>query len=403
MGAQLPERSVDAVHGRGRLVSLDILRGLVIVLMILDHVREFLHSDAVVFDPLDPERTTALLYATRWITHFCAPTFVFLTGVSAWLQRARGRSTRELSWFLLTRGLWLVLLEFTVTGFGWSFSIPFLWFLQVIWAIGCALVGLAAFVWLPRLAVLAVGVAIILGHNLLDPITPDRFGAYADLWTALHVPGMWVRGGEPVAFDVYPLLPWFGVMLGGYGLGQVFLMSAPRRDRLLVALGTSMLATFLVLRYFNAYGNPAPWRVQPSTVQSVMAFLNVEKYPPSLFYVLATLGPVLALVPLIERWRGAAARFFMVFGSVPLFAYVVHIYVAHALSVLLRLATGQSLAGQFDLIRVVLTHREVLLGSGYPLWVVYAVWLVLVLALYPLCRWYAALKARRREWWLSYL
>lgn len=388
---------------RARLASLDILRGLVIVFMILDHVRDFLHADAARFDPLDPTRTTALLFATRWITHLCAPTFVFLAGTSAWLQRARGKSTRALSRLLLTRGAWLVLLELTVIGFGWSFSIPFLIFLQVIWAIGCALMALAACVWLPRTAVLALGVAIIAGHNLLDPLTPERWGAWANLWTALHVPGVWRHDGVPYVLDVYPLLPWCGVLLFGYGMGPVFLLPAARRERLLVGLGLAMLAAFLVLRYFNTYGNPDPWQPQPTAAQSLMAFLRVEKYPPSLCYVLVTLGPVLALIPLLERWRGPPARFFMAFGAVPLFAYVLHIYIAHALAVLLRLATGQSLAGQFDQMRVLVTDPTLLAGSGFPLAVVYAAWLAIVLALYPLCRWYAAVRARRRDWWLSYL
>jgi len=388
---------------RQRLVALDILRGLVIVVMVLDHVRDFLHLDAERFDPLDPAHTTALLYATRWITNFCAPTFVFLAGTSAWLQRARGRSTRELSLLLLTRGLWLVLLELTVLGFGWSFWIPYLLFLQVIWAIGCSMVALAACVWLPRTAALALGVLILLAHNLLDPITPEQFGPYANVWMALHVLGVWSHEGAPYALLAYPVLAWFGVMLLGYGMGQVFLLPAHQRDLILLRLGLAMIAVFLVLRYFNLYGDPQPWVAQATPGRTVMAFLRVEKYPPSLFYVCATLGPVFALLPLLARWHGRAAHFFMVFGAVPLFAYVVHVYLVHALSIVLRAATGQTLAGQFDTIRVQITHPELLHGSGYSLAVVYVAWIGLVLALYPLCRWFADLKRRRHDWWLSYL
>jgi uncharacterized membrane protein len=384
-------------------VSLDLLRGLVIVFMVLDHVRDFLH--AAHFDPLDPAHTTALLYATRWITHFCAPTFVFLAGTSAWLQRARGRDTRALSLLLLTRGLWLVLLELTVLGFGWSFAIPYLLFLQVIWAIGCSMVALAACVWLPRTAVLALGVLIVVAHDLLDPISPEQLGPYAKLWMALHVQGVWSHDGAPYALLAYPVLPWFGVMLLGYGMGPVFLMPARPRDRLLVTLGIAMIAAFLLLRYFNLYGDPQPWAAQVTLGKSLMAFLRVEKYPPSLFYVCATLGPVLALVPLLERWRGGAARCFMVFGSVPLFAYVVHVYLVHAGSIVLRVLTGQTLAGQFDTLRVEITQPAGMLlsASGYSLVVVYAAWIGVVLALYPLCRWFAGVKRRRRDWWLSYL
>lgn len=388
---------------RGRLAAIDVLRGLVIVIMIIDHVRDYFHIDAASFDPLDPAHAGAALYATRWITNFCAPTFILLAGVSAWLQRARGKSAAALSWFLLTRGLWLVVLECTVMGFGWSFALPYMLFLQVIWAIGWCMVGLAACVWLPRGAVLAVGVAIMLLHNLLDGIAPAAFGPFANLWMALHVPGVWSHAGVPFAWLVYPVLPWFGVMLCGYGLGPLFLAEPARRTRAWLALGACMLAAFLVLRYFNLYGDPEPWKPWPTSAQSVMAFLRVQKYPPSLMYLCATLGPVFLLMPLIERWRGATARFLLVYGSVPLFAYVLHAYLAHLLSIGLRVLTGQSLVGQFDVIRIVVTRPQLLEGSGYPLWVVYAMWLVVVLAIYWPCRAFAALKARRRDWWLSYL
>ena len=201
-----------------RIKSIDILRGAVIVLMVLDHVRDFIHESGYAFDPLDPQRTTPLLYATRWITHFCAPTFVFLAGVSAWLQHAKGKSHRALSVLLVSRGIWLILLEMTVLGFGWSFSIPFLLFLQVIWAIGCSMVALAVLIWLPRPIVLACGVAIVLGHNLLDGLAAAKFGAWADLWTLLHVGGVVTFDGVR-ALDAYPILPWLGIMACGYGMG----------------------------------------------------------------------------------------------------------------------------------------------------------------------------------------
>ena len=387
-----------------RLAALDILRGLVIVLMVLDHVRDFLHIDALEFDPLDPARTTPLLFLTRWITHFCAPTFVFLAGASARLQGLRGRRAGELSRFLLTRGAWLVVLEFTVVSFGWSFSPHYLVFLQVIWAIGCSMALLGLLVWVPAGALLALGVLIIALHNLLDPLQPERLGAYANAWSALHVPRLWMHDGAPWALLAYPVLPWFGVMLFGYGLGGVFVRAPPQRDRFLLVLGLSMTAAFVLLRLIDRYGDPQPWAVQPLAIQTVMAFLSPQKYPPSLLYVCMTLGPVIALIPLIERWTGPAARFLRVFGAVPLFAYVLHLYLAHAASIVLRLATGQSLAGQFDWMRALLTpQRQQMHGSGFPLWVVYAAWIAIVLAIYPACRAYARLKQRRRDWWLSYL
>jgi len=387
-----------------RLTSIDLMRGLVIVFMVLDHVRDFLHVDALRFDPLDPAHTSALLYATRWITHLCAPTFVFLAGTSAWLQRARGKTAAELSRFLLTRGVWLVLLELTVIGFGWSFSLPFIIFLQVIWAIGCSMVLLAALVRLPRGLVLALGVLIIVGHNRFDPLTPQDFGAWADVWMALHVSGLWMRNGVPVALDFYPIVPWLGVMLFGYGLAPWFLMVPAARDRRFVALGAAMLALFLLLRYFNLYGDPHPWAVQAAAAQSVMSFLRVEKYPPSLFYVCATLGLMFVLVPLFSRWRGRIARAILVFGSVPLFAYILHLYLAHTLAILMRLAAGQSIAMEFDQMRIAVLHPELFEGTGFSLPVVYGAWLTVLLLLYPACRWYSRLRQRHRDWWwLSYL
>ena len=395
--------ATPAADARQRLVSVDILRGLVIVLMVLDHVRDFLHVSAYEFDALDPARSNALLYTTRWVTHFCAPTFVFLAGASAWLQRARGKPTTQLARLLVTRGLWLVLLELTVLGFGWSFALPYLLFLQVIAAIGWGMVLLAAMVWLPRAVVLAVGVAIIAGHDLLDGIAPASFSSVSTWWTLLYVPGVISQRAVPVALVIYPVLPWFGVLAFGYGLGPSFLQSAPRRDRTFAVLGLAMIAVFLLLRGFNLYGDPAPWQPQATFGQSFMAFLNVQKYPPSLLYICATLGPVLALVPLIERWRGVTARIFLTFGAVPLFLYVLHVYAVHAVAILLRLATGQSIAGLIDNVRVIVVQPQLLRGSGFSLPVVYLVWVAVLALLYPLCRWFAGVKQRGGHWWLSYL
>src|ERR1700733_12471220 len=398
-------RGSTAVDGAGRqrIQSIDILRGVVIALMVLDHVRDFLHISAYDFDALDPQRTTALLYATRWVTHFCAPTFLFLAGVSAWLQRARGKSRRELSLFLLQRGLWLVVLEVTVLGFGWSFSLPFMLFLQVIWAIGWSMAALAGLVWLSRRGGLGIRAALIVGPNLLGPIASAQLGSFADLWTVVHAPGLLLFRGVPYALDLYSLLPWFGVMAFGYGLGQWFQAAPATRDGLLVSLGLAMIGAFLVLRFINAYGDPQPWAPQEDLRKSVMAFLNVQKYPPSLMFICATLGPVLTLMPLIERWRGTWARVFLTFGSVPLFFYVIHVYVAHALSIGLRVATHQSFAGQFDELRTLVLHPKALQGSGFSLPVVYVAWIAILAVLYPLCRWFAGVKERRRSWWLSYL
>lgn len=394
-----PARSIAVGE---RIQSVDLLRGLVIALMALDHVRDFFHVSGYALDPLDPAQTTPLLYATRWITHLCAPTFVMLAGVSAYLQFARGKDTATLSRFLLTRGLWLVALELTVIGFGWSFWVPWMIFLQVIWAIGWSMVGLAALVWLPRVAVLAIGIAIVAGHNLLDPITPEQLGGFSLLWQALHAGGPIIVGGQPIGIFAYPILPWFGIMAFGYGLGAVFLAPARERDRTLLMLGAAMIAGFLALRFFNHYGDPAPWSAQSDAVKTAMVFLDVQKYPPSLDYALATLGIMLFLTPALERLRGPAAHFLRTFGAVPLFAYVLHIYLAHALTIIAHAAAGRSPGGYLNLFYNIFVDQTALQGNGFPLPVTYLAWALVLAILYPLCRWWGKVKRTRRDWWLSY-
>lgn len=385
-----------------RLRSVDLLRGLVIVLMVLDHVREFFHSSGHAFNPLDPARTTPLLYATRWVTHFCAPIFVFLAGVSAWLQIAKGKDVRSLSGFLVKRGLWLIVLELTVVSFAISFSLPYLPFIQVIWAIGWSMVVLAGLVWLPRVAVLTIGVAIVAGHNLLDPLTAAHFGAIGWLWTALGEGGVWTVGTAPAALILYPVLAWIGVMCLGYGLGPVFLSA--RRDPTLAVIGIGLIAAFMVLRLLNGYGDPEPWAAEATATATIMRFLDVAKYPPSLMYVCATLGPMLLLVPLLDRARGAFADMLNVFGAVPLFAYLLHLYIAHLLAIAAHLVAGRPVGGLFDYVRSIVMDPGSLSPSlGLPLAVTYVGWIATLAILYPCCRWWGAHKARRGDWWLSYL
>ncbi|MCU1325883.1 MAG: hypothetical protein JWN34_1253, partial [Bryobacterales bacterium] len=288
-----------------RIEAIDVLRGLVIIIMALDHVRDYFHESGWAYDPLDPRFTTPLLYLTRWITNFCAPTFVLLAGVSAWLQAAKGKDTKVLSGFLLKRGLWIVALELTVISFAWSFSIPLLPFLQVMWAIGWSMVVLAGLVWLPRVVVLSLGIAVITLHNLLDPIRSQSFGVFAPVWIMLHDPGPLLRNGRPAALVLYPLLPWAGLMAFGYGLGAAFL--SPKKDRILACLGAGMIALFIVLRLLNGYGDPIPWSVQTDAVRSLMAFFRLQKYPPSLMFICATVGPALLTVVAFERLRGPVA------------------------------------------------------------------------------------------------
>lgn len=384
-----------------RLREIDMLRGLVIALMALDHVRDYFLSGSFLFSAVDPDRSYAALYATRWITHLCAPTFVFLAGVAAFLQAAKGKPIADLSRFLLARGLWLVAIEITVVGLAWSFTVPPPLFLQVIWALGWSMVALAGLVRLPPAAVLAIGVAIVGGHNLLDPLQADDFGAFALAWKFLHVGGPILVGDARIGFISYPVLPWIGVMALGHGLGSIFVKPAEERDRLLILMSCAMIGLFILLRGLNLYGDPAPWAVRTEFARSVMAFLNVRKYPPSLHYVLATLGIAFALVPLLARLRGPAARVLLTFGAVPFFFYVVHIYVVHALAIAANAALGRDVSGLFDFFGS--ASRAAAQQLGFPLDGVYVAWIVVLILLYPLCGWWGEVKRTRKVWWLSYL
>jgi uncharacterized membrane protein len=396
-----------------RISEIDMLRGLVIVLMALDHVRDYFHAGAFTANPLDPTTTTPWLYTTRWITHLCAPTFVFLSGVSAYLQFTKGKAPPNLSMFLLTRGLWLIFLEVTLLSFGWSFGFPYAFFMQVIWAIGWSMIALAALVWLPRTAVLAIGVALIAGHNLLDPINARELGSLQLLWTFLHDGGPVFVGEQPIGLIAYPLLPWIGIIAFGYGMGDVFTEEPAKRDRTIFIIGLSMLALFLVLRGFMIYGDPTfatgpeavarDWRDQTTLGAMIMVFLDVQKYPPSLQFTLVTLGIVFAIWPLLARIKGPVRSVLNTFGAVPFFFYVLHIYLVHALAIAANAATGKPIEGFFNYMINVFTAPEKLQGVGFSLPWVYLAWIVVLALLYPLCRHWQQLKARRRDWWLSYL
>jgi uncharacterized membrane protein len=409
-----PARAPSANLAAGvRITEIDMLRGLVIVLMALDHCRDYFHVGAFTFNPLDPEQTTPWIYVTRWITHLCAPTFVLLAGVSAYLQFAKGKTAPQLSVFLLTRGLWLIVLELTVLSFGWSFGFPYALFMQVIWAIGWSMIALAALVWLPRMAVLAIGIAIVVGHNLLDPITPQSFGQLSLLWTFLHEGGPIFVGQQPIGLIAYPALPWIGIIALGYGMSALFTSEPAKRDRMLLFIGLGMLAAFVALRWFMAYGDPQfaagpeavarDWREQGSVGAALMVFFDVQKYPPSLQFTLATLGVVFTLWPLLSRLRGPIASVLNTFGAVPFFFYVLHIYLVHALAIAANAAAGKPTAGQFNYMINVFTQPQLFQGSGFTLPWVYVAWIVVLAILYPLCRYWQNLKQRRREWWLSYL
>ena len=401
--------------GSARLAEIDILRGLVIVLMALDHARDYFLHNSFGINTLDPAQTTGWLYLTRWVTHLCAPTFVLLMGVSAYLQKFRGKTTSRLSRFLFTRGLWLIVLEVTFLDFGWAFAFPYPLFLQVIWAIGWTMIALSLLVWLPRGVVLAIGLAIVAGHNLLDPIRPQDLGSSALLWQFLHEGGLLKAGSQPIGVIAYPLLPWIGVAALGYGMGALFNSTAPGRNRNISMLGLAMLVLFFLLRGFNLYGNPVGtdatgpfgdaglWQAQPDTVSAIMVFFNVAKYPPSLQFLLVTLGIVFAIWPILAHLEGLPRKVLLTFGSVPMFFYLIHVYLIHALAILANAAAGRDVQGLFNYMLKGFTHSPQVDVLGFPLYGVYVAWIAVLIILYPLCRWWAAVKARRRDWWLSYL
>jgi len=403
-GLATPATAGAGVDQRGyRLGAIDALRGLVIVIMALDHCRDFLMLGTSQ-DPMGNPDITPFLFATRWITHFCAPTFVFLAGTSAGLMLAR-KSPADLGRFLLSRGLWLVFIEVTVISTAWTFAPQgiaqagghTLVILQVIWALGASMVVLAALQFLGRRNCLVLGAAIVLGHDLLDGIWPAGT-AGAPLWVALHARGVSAVVGPFEVMSAYPLLPWIGVMLLGFGASTLFELPAARRRALLIRLGLGLVGAFLVVRGLDVYGDPRHWSASPKGgVYTLMAFLNTSKYPPSLQYLLMTLGPAALACAWAQGWTGRLNAALITLGRVPFAFYVAHIYLIHAIAVALGLVEGFGLA---QMASIFIFYPP---DYGIPLAGVYVAWVAVVLALYPLCKWVAAVKARRRDWWLSYL
>jgi uncharacterized membrane protein len=399
---------------RARVDSVDLLRGVIMVIMMLDHTRDFVHSQGQLFDPTDVSRTWPLLFFTRWITHYCAPIFVFLAGTGAYLQELRGKPKSELSRFLLTRGLWLILLELTVLRviIFFNFDYPvFMGFLQVIWVIGWGMIVLAGVIYLPLRAIIGLSVAMIVLHNALDGIHATSWrgpgspvpGFGASIWHVLHEPGIIFPFGYPGPASVvlYPLIPWIGVLAAGYAFGSIYRLDDETRRRLLFRLGGAITVGFIVIRAINIYGDPSRWSVQSSPVMTALSFLAVSKYPPSLLFLMMTLGPAMTFLGWFDgRGRATLARIFIVYGRVPLFFYVLQWIVAHTLAILAGRIAGKPIDYLFTNIPFAPPPAP---GSGFGLGMVYALWILGAALLYPLCRWYAGVKARRQDWWLSYL
>jgi uncharacterized membrane protein len=387
-----------------RIRSIDILRGIIMIIMALDHTRDFFHSTGIAGNPLNPATTTIPLYFTRWITHFCAPTFLFLSGLSAFLS-ARKKTTAEASVFLIKRGLWLIVVEVVIVSFGISFNIAYNFImLQVIWAIGWSMLLLGLLVRMPFKVMLVIGLVLFFGHDLAFLYNPPAETAVGLLWRMfLTAAGFIIPIGESrVVGDFYAILPWTGIMILGYCIGKWFEKDFPaeRRKRLLITTGLSAITLFIVLRFINVYGDPSPFTRYDTFIQNLFSFLNTSKYPPSLLYSCMTLGPSLIFLALFENARAPWTNVVSIYGKVPFFYYILHFYILHTVLGIVFFATGHTSSQIFTPQSFFFFY----LGEDtLRLSVVYVIWISVVISLYFPCRWFANYKATHRQWWLSYV
>jgi uncharacterized membrane protein len=385
---------------KSRIQSIDLLKGLVMAIMALDHVRDYFHYSAFFFDPADPTQSTLPIFFTRFITHFCAPTFCFLAGTSAFMVGKR-KSKSELSSFLLKRGLWLVFIEMTIVNFGWYFDIYFKSpGLLVIWSLGISMIVLAAVIHLPRKFILLFSLLLILGHNLLDTVHFE--GNF--LWAILHE-FKFFKLTDGVEFLVaYPLIPWIAVMALGYYFGAFYDNSfgSDKRKKLFNTIGITALIAFVIIRFSNVYGDPILFKDYGTLSKDLISFLNPSKYPPSLDYLLMTLGAAFLFLANAEKLKGKVVDFFSTFGRVPFFYYILHLYLIHLIALLFAELSG--FGWRIMILEDWVTETPTLKGYGFPLWVVYCIWIGVILLLYPLCKKFDTYKQSHKEkWWLSYL
>jgi len=402
--AAQPTGVIAAAGGRGRIEAIDLLRGLVIIVMALDHVRDFFGDPGA--RPTDLTTATAALFFTRWITHICAPVFFLLTGTGAYLTRAR-MSQGALARFLLTRGLWLIFLELVVMRFALQFNVDYqVTVITVLWALGWSMIVLAGLIWLPVWAIAVFGIVLVAGHNALDAIQPAMgapSGALARLWAVLHQPGFLYQGSHTVLIS-YVLIPWVGVTALGYVLGAVYEWSAGARREFLTRLGLVLVAGFLLLRFSNVYGDPFPWAWQSSGLRTVMSFVNTTKYPPSLMFLMMTLAPALLLLRAFDAGTPPTLRPALVYGRVPLFFFVLHFYLIPLAAVAVSYLRFGEVAGMFRSPDIGHFPFSAPPGWDVGLPFIYLIWIGVVVILYPACRWFGELRQRHRErWWLSYL
>lgn len=366
------------------------------VVMALDHTRDYFTD--YYYDPTDLQHASTFMFFTRWITHFCAPIFIFLSGCSAFLSLNKGKTKKEASVFLLSRGIWLIILELTIVRFGWLFDMSFgLVILQVIWAIGWSMIALSGLIFLHKTTILIFGLVLVFGHNMLDGIQIENENML--WWSFLHVQNSLPYYGKNIVVIIYPVIPWIGVMALGYCFGSVMMKPLYERNRWLYGIGLAAIIIFTVLRGFNIYGDPHPWQHQGAWWRDLLSILNCTKYPPSLLYLLMTLGPGIIVLPLLERANGKLAAFFMVYGKVPMFYYILHIYLIHVMAILIGVMAGVPM--QYFI------GGEAVFGPkpnwGYSLPYVYLYWAIVVLLLYFPCRWFVKIKQSHKKWWLSYI
>ena len=386
-----------------RIQSIDILRGVVMVLMALDHVRDYFHFDVAIHNPTDIETTTPFLFFTRFITHFCAPVFVFLAGTSAFLYGSN-KTKPKLFIFLFTRGIWLIILEIILNSLNWTFDLSYSFVvLQVIWAIGTSMVCLSFLVFLPRKLIAIIGFILISGHNILDNITMQGSSLKSVIWYMLHQANG-ITVGDKFIYFAYPVIPWIGLIALGYCLGSLFTKgySLEKRKKWLLCFGIGAIILFFIIRGINSYGDLVPWSHQETSTKTILSFFNVTKYPPSLSYLLITIGPSLLFLYCIENVKNRISNFFLVFGRVPLFYYFLHVFVIHTTAIIGIILYNDN--GMELLLSIHGNHLPGLAKYGYSLFTTYFVWIAIVMLLYIPCKKYMIYKANNKDkWWLSYL
>ncbi len=390
------------IASKKRIDSIDMLRGIIMIIMALDHVRDFFHITASTADPTDPATTTPFLFFTRWITHYCAPVFVFLAGTSVFLA-SRKKTKKEMSVFLMKRGIWLVVLEIVVFNLIFSFDPMYhAVFLQVLWVTGISMVLLAGFIYLPLRILCIIGIVLVAGHNMLDRFNINAMnGARVPVWYGLLHQHFFIQYATGRVFGgFYPLLPWPGIMLLGYCLGSFFTTDydAARRRKQLVQIGLTVTVVFFILRWANVYGDLVPWSEQANTTRTLISFFNVTKYPPSLLYCCMTVGPALILLAWLEKVQAGWGNIVVTYGRVPMFYFLTHFFVIHLLCTIVFFATGHTMT---EAATGMMLFRPNHFGFSLP--VVYAIWIAVVAGMYPLCRKYSIYKATHDYWWLSYL